>query len=246
MLPDLTLDEPRMIALTGATAFAAGLVRGFSGFGGPAIMTLVLTQFYNPLSVLTKVLIIDAVSHLLLVPSTAREFNRRVITIVTLATLAGLPIGTYLLVETDPLVMKRAIAGTVAACAAVMLFGGRFRASPSVPVYLAVGLLAGVVFGATCIALIVVVFFLSLPASGAESRANAVFWGIILTYVLIATHMALGNVTVGDLWRAALLGLSYLAGVGAGIWRFRRTAEREFRRAVLWLLLGLATIGLVV
>ena len=246
MLPDLTLDEPRMIALTGATAFVAGLVRGFSGFGGPAIMALVLTQFYNPLSVLTKVVIIDATSYLLLVPSTAREFNRRVIAIVTLATLAGLPIGTYLLVELDPLVVKRAIAGAVAACAAVMLFGGRFRASPSVAVHLAVGLLAGIVLGATYIALVAVIFFFSLPASGGESRANAVYWSVMLSYVLIATHMVLGNVTVDDLWRATLLGVSYLAGTGVGVWWFRRTAEREFRRAVLWLLLGLATIGLVV
>ena len=246
MLPDLTLDEPRMIALTGATAFVAGLVRGFSGFGGPAIMALVLTQFYNPLSVLTKVVIIDAMSYLLLVPSTAREFNRRVIAIVTLATLAGLPIGTYLLVEMDPLVVKRAIAGAVAVCVAVMLFGGRFRASPSVAVYLAVGLLAGIVLGATYIALVAVIFFFSLPASGGESRANAVYWSVMLSYVLIATHMVLGNVTVDDLWRATLLGVSYLAGTGVGVWWFRRTAEREFRRAVLWLLLGLATIGLVV
>ena len=245
MLPDLTLDEPRMIALTGATALVAGLVRGFSGFGGPAVMALVLTQFYSPLSVLTKVAIIDAVSYLLLAPTTAREFNRRVTVIVTLATLAGLPIGTYLLVEMDPSVVKRAIAGVVAACVAVMLLGVRFRASPPVVVHLAVGLLAGVVLGATYIALVAMIFFFSLPASGAESRANAVYWGIVLSYVLIATHMVLGSITVDDLWRATLLGASYLAGTGAGVWWFRRTAEREFRRAVLWLLLGLATIGLV-
>ena len=159
MLPDLTLDEPRMIVLTGAAALVAGVVRGFSGFGGPALMALVLTQFYNPLSVLTKVVIIDAASYLLLVPSTAREFNRRVIAIVTLATVAGLPIGTYLLVETDPVVMKRAIAGAVAACVFVMLFGGRFRASPSIAVHIAVGLLAGVVLGATYIALVAMIFF---------------------------------------------------------------------------------------
>lgn len=246
MLPDLTLDEPRMIALTAATALVAGMVRGFSGFGGPALMTLVLTQFYSPLSVLTKVVIIDAASYLLLVPSTVREFNRRVIAMVTLATLVGLPIGTYVLTETDPVVMKRAIAGVVAACVGIMLIGGRFRSSPSIGVHLAVGLLAGVVLGATYIALVAMIFFFALPASGAESRANAVFWGVILSLFLIATHMVLGNTSVDDLWRATLVGLLYLAGAGAGARWFRRTGERSFRRAVLWLLLGLAAIGLVV
>ena len=246
MLPDLILDEPRMIALAGATALVAGVVRGFSGFGGPAIMVLVLTQFFSPLSVLTKVVIIDAVSYLLLVPSTVREFNRRVIATVTLPTLVGLPIGTYLLTVLDPAVTKRAIAVAVAVCVIVMLLGGRFRASPSIAVHVAVGLLAGVVLGATYIALVIMIFFFSLPASGAESRANAVFWGITLSYVLIAMHMWLGNITVDDLWRATALGVFYLAGTGAGAWWFRRTGERGFRRVVLWLLLGLAAVGLVV
>ena len=244
MLPDLTLDEPGMIALAGTTAFAAGMVRGFSGFGGPALMALVLTQFYSPLSVLTKVMIIDAVSYLLLVPSTAREFNRRVVAIVTVASLAGLPIGVYLLTVTDPVVMKRAVAGAVAACVAVMLLGGRFRASPSIAVHIAVGLLAGVVLGATYIALVVMIFFFSLPCSGTESRANAVFWGVILAYLLIGAHIALGHITIDDLWRAMLVGLPYLAGTGIGARWFRRVGERGFRRAVLWLLLGLAAVGL--
>ena len=245
MLPDLTLDEPRLIVLTAATALVAGVVRGFSGFGGPALMALVLIQFYSPLSVLTKVMIIDAVSFLVLVPSTVREFNRRVFAIVTLATLAGLPFGTYLLIETDPEVMKRAVAAAVAACVVVMLLGRRFRAPPSLAVHIAVGVLAGVVLGATYIALVVMIFFFSLPASGAESRANAVFWGLVISAVLIATHVVLGNVTAQDLWRAALLGAFYLAGAAAGAWCFRRTGERGFRRAVLWLLLGLAVVGLV-
>ena len=246
MLPDLTLDNPQAIALTGATALVAGVVRGFSGFGGPAIMMLVLVQFYSPLSVLTKVMIIDAVSYLLLLPSTAREFNRRLVALVTAASLAGLPIGVYLLTVTDPVVMKRAVAGAVAACVVVMLFGGRLRSSPSLAVHIAVGLLAGAVLGATYIALVVMIFFFSLPGSGAEGRANAVYWSVTLACVLITSHIVLGHVSTHDLWRAALVGLLYLAGTGVGAWCFRRTGEREFRRAVLWLLLGLATVGLVV
>jgi len=245
VLPDLTLDEPQMIALTVAAALVAGAVRGFSGFGGPALMVLVLTQFYSPLSVVTKVAVIDAMAFLLLVPSTAREFNRRVIAIVTLATLVGLPIGTYLLTETDPVLMKRAIAAVVAACVIVMLLGGRFRVSPPVAIHIGVGLLAGVVLGATYIALVAVIFFFSLPASGAESRANTVFWGVMLSLAFIATHMALGNIAAEGLWRVILLGFVYLAGAAAGAWWFRRIGERGFRRAVLWLLLGLAAVGLV-
>ena len=245
MLPDLTLDEPRMIALTVTTALVAGAVRGFSGFAGPALMVLVLTQFFSPLSVLTKVAIIDSMSYPLLVPSTIREFNRRLVAVVTTATLVGLPIGVYLLTVTDPVVMKRAVAGAAATCVVIMFLGIRLQARPPIVVQVLVGVLAGAVLGATYIAFVAMIFFFALPASGAQSRANAVFWGITLSYVLIATHMVIGNITLDDLWRAALVGLAYLAGTGAGVWWFRKTGEREFRRAVLWLLLGLAAIGLV-
>ena len=245
MLPDLTLDEPRTLALTAATALVAGMVRGFSGFGGPAVMALVLTQFYSPLSVLTKVVIIDTVAYLLLVPSAIREFNGRMIAVVTTATLLGLPTGVYLLAVTDPVIMKRAVAGAVAACVVVMLLGVRLRERPPIVAQVLVGILAGAVLGATYIALVAMIFFFALPVSGAQSRANAVFWSVSHSFVLIATHMVLGNTTVDDLWRATLLGVFYLAGTGAGVWWFRRIGEREFRRAVLWLLLGLAAIGLV-
>lgn len=246
MLPELTLDEPRMIAFTAAAALAAGFVRGFSGFGGPAIMVLLLTQFYSPLSVMTKVVIIDTMAFLLLVPSTIREFNGRILAVVIPATLLGLPIGVYLLTVTDPLVIKRAVAAAVAACVVIMLIGIRLRERPPVVAQVLVGVLAGAVLGATYIALVVMIFFFSLPVSGAQSRANAVFWGIIASFALISTHVGLGNTTFEDLWRSMLLGIVYLAGTGAGIMLFRRTGELGFRRAVLWLLLGLAGVGLVV
>ena len=245
MLPDLTLDEPRMVALTAAVALAAGFLRGFSGFAGPAIMVLVLTQFYSPLSVMTKVVIIDTMSFLLLVPSTIREFNRRILAVIIPATLLGLPIGVDLLTVSDPLIIKRAVAGAVAACVIIMLIGIRLREHPPIVAQVLVGILAGAVLGATYIALVVMIFFFSLPVSGAQSRANAVCWGVIISFILISTHVVLGNTTFEDFWRSMLLGVFYLAGTGAGIWLFRRTGERNFRRAVLWLLLGLAGVGLV-
>ena len=245
MLPDLTLDEPRMIAFTAAVALAAGFVRGFSGFGGPAIMVLVLTQFYSPLSVMTKVVIIDTMSFLLLVPSTIREFNGKLLAVLIPATILGLPIGVYLLTVADPLVIKRAVAGVVAACVVMMLVGVRLRERPPIVAQVLVGVLAGAVLGATYIALVIMIFIFSLPVSGAQSRANAVFWGVIVSIALIWTHVVLGNTTSEDMWRSMVLGVVYMAGTGAGIWLFRRTGERNFRRAVLWLLLGLASVGLV-
>ena len=91
----LSLTEPSMWLAALTTAAVAGFIRGFTGFGGPAVMILVLVQFYAPVSVLTKVAIIDAVANVKLLPNTVREVDRRVTTCLIISSLAGAPIGIY-------------------------------------------------------------------------------------------------------------------------------------------------------
>ena len=47
-------------------------------------------------------------------------------------------------------------------------------------------------------------------------------------------------------WRSTLIGVVYMSATGAGSSLFRRTSEHNFRKVVLWLLLGLALAGLLV
>ena len=55
-MPDLTLDEPRMWVIAGLAAVLAGFVRGFSGFGGPAIMMRhILPNVLSPVLVIATI-----------------------------------------------------------------------------------------------------------------------------------------------------------------------------------------------
>ena len=63
-MAELSLAHWQVWALVMATTLTAGAVRGFAGFGGPAIMILVLTQFYAPASVLALVLLVDYAGNL--------------------------------------------------------------------------------------------------------------------------------------------------------------------------------------
>jgi uncharacterized membrane protein YfcA len=244
-MPELTLDEPGMWAIAAVAAMVAGFVRGFSGFGGPAIMSLVLVQFYAPVSVLSKVILIDAFSFVKLLPSTAHEVDRRVTLTVIGTSLLGVPFGVYALLEFDPLVIKRTIAVVAALCSISMLAGWRFSVIPSLWVHAVAGFVSGVVMGATYIALVMIVFLFASPASAAVSRANTVYWGVVLTVVLIAAYALTGVIGWGDVWRSIPLGFAYLGATMAGSRVFRATRERDFRRYVLWLLLVLSAMGLV-
>ena len=50
--------EPGM-AIIAIVAFGAGLVRGFTGFGGPAFILAILTLFFTPYSIVSKILVVD-------------------------------------------------------------------------------------------------------------------------------------------------------------------------------------------
>lgn len=244
-VPSLSLDQPMMWVVACVTALVAGFVRGFSGFGGPAVMTLVLIQFYSPVSVLSKVILIDFVVNLKLLPSTAHEVDRRLASVIIFSSFVGLPLGVYALVELDPTLIKRAIALVAAVASCAMLIGWRFKRVPSLATYVLAGWVSGVVLGATFIALVMVVFLFASPARAAIARANAVYWGFATSVALIVGYSFSGLIVWDDVWRSAIVGVFYLAGAVMGSRVFRVTRETDFRRVVLLLLLTLSGAALL-
>jgi uncharacterized membrane protein YfcA len=234
-----------MWVIAALTAAAAGFVRGFTGFGGPAVMTLVLVQLYSPASVLATVVLADAASNVKLLPSTVREVDWRVTGIISVASLLGMPLGVHLLLVADPVLVRRAIALVVAASTVVMLLGWRLRRVPPLWAYALVAFVSGVILGATYIALVMIVFLFACPVPATTSRANTVYWAFILTVWLIGAYAFTGILDADGAWRALLLGMVYLAGTALGTAIFRTVSERDFRRVALWLLLFLAGVGLV-
>jgi hypothetical protein len=243
-MPPLTLAELDMFLITGAVALVGGVVRGFAGFGGGAIMLLVLTQFYDPTSVIARIVLIDLVANVRLLPTTLREVEWKTAATVTVASCLAIPLGLLILLAVDPLIMKRGIAAIVAVATVVLLAGRRFRASPTMPVLIGVGVLSGVVVGATFIALVFMIFIYALPAPAAVSRANGIFWGFVTTVAMVPLFMVSGQLVWDDFWRAGLVGLVFLGSAWFGAHRFRRTQEGRFRRIVLLLLLALSVVGM--
>ena len=137
------------------------------------------------------------------------------------------------------------IAVVVALCSVVLMAGWRFRRVPTMPIYLLVGMIAGIVLGATYIALVGVIFLLAGPWPATMSRATIVQWGFVMSVALIAAHVYAGSLHFGDVWRSLLVGLVYLGAGAAGERMFRRLPERSFRKAVLLLLIGLSVLGLL-
>ena len=244
-LPILSLDEPEMYAIACAAALFGGLIRGFVGFGGASTLVLVLTQFYDPTSVIARVAVIDLFANFRLLPTTWKEIEWRTAAPVTIATCLAMPLGIWVLIVADPVIMKRGIAAVVAVSTLALLSGRRFSAPATLPVLIGIGVVTGVILGASMVALTFMIFVYALPLTAAVSRATGILWGFFVSLAMIVIFMVTGDLTWIDLVRGGLVGLVFLGGAWVGSNVFRRVNEDLFRRIVLIFLLVLSIIGMV-
>ena len=164
---------------------------------------------------------------------------------LTLGTLLAMPFGVMLLVAVDPGLMKRAISAAILVAALVLLWGWRYHGAISRRGWAAVGGLAGLIMGATSLAVTAALFLHAGTQTARQARANFIVW------VFLATIAFLAMVAVGARPGAALvapiliLAPIYLAGTLLGSRLNARAPEALVRRAVLALVVVIASVGLV-
>ena len=236
--------EPGM-AIIAIVAFGAGLVRGFTGFGGPAFIIAILTLFFTPYSIVSKILVVDFIANVYLFKAVYRDINWRATAAMVVPTLLFMPLGHWLLVELDPLWMKRAMAVIIAVACISMLIGYRYRHPMTTGWLIFLGIVAGTVFGGTYIALVAVVFILLGPYDKHQGRTLIIAWSFfaVLGFALISAFS--GTTGIDDLITAAPGAATYLLGTWLGSRGFHNASEKLFRRGAIAVLLCLACFNLV-
>ncbi|NKC13737.1 MAG: hypothetical protein GKR94_16580 [Gammaproteobacteria bacterium] len=165
------------VTILAAVATLAGYVRGLTGYGGPAVIILVLAPFFSPACVVREVLLSDFGAGCKMVPAAADDMAARLCAVLVLGTVGALALDLYAVITVDPEIMRRVVAGVAG--------GFRLRAVPLLPVAFAAGFGAGCITGATLIAFPMMAYLLALPVAAARSRANGVWWGFLVTFVLL-------------------------------------------------------------
>ena len=237
--------EPGM-AIIAIVAFAAGLIRGFTGFGGPAFMLAILTLFFTPYSIVSKILVVDFIASVYLFKAVYRQIDWRSTAYMVIPTLLFMPLGHWLLIELDPLLMKRAIALIIAAASLLMLTGFRYRLPMTTRWLVFVGICSGIVFGGSYIALVAVVFILLGPYDKDQGRTLIISWATFTVLGFAFISVASGTTGVDDVIAAAPGAASYLLGTWIGSQGFRNSSEKLFRRAAIAILLCLSAVNLII
>jgi uncharacterized protein len=236
------IEFPQHAILISFIALIAGLARGFSGFGAalifmPLASALVGAQVAAPL-----LLVIDLIFTLPMIRPAFAKVKFQQVMLMTLGAAITVPLGTWLLGNSDPLTLRWMIAALAIAMLVLLVSGWRYADEPRAHYTMLVGALSGLFTG---IAQLggppVVAYLMGGKNAAAPMRAFFIVFFFATTLLSIASY-ALRHLFTGDVMRlAVIVGPGYGIGLFAGTRIFGLASEEVFRR-VCFLLIAAAVL----
>ena len=166
---------PLLFAYVFTAVFLAGIVRGATGFGFSMIMIVLLTLFFPPAQVAPVILFWEVLASIGHLPFVYKQVHWKSLRWLALGVALGTPFGVYCLVSIPVDAMRLIINAVVLILTSMLYCGLRPKNAPTPPQTTGVGLLAGVINGASANGgPPIILFFLSSPLGAAVGRASLI------------------------------------------------------------------------
>ena len=250
-MPTLPMPVGLLLAALGVV-FAAGIVRGFAGFGFSALCVAGMSLFMPPAEVVPPIFVLEVLASLTLLRSAWKDVDWRWLSWLVLGNALCIPLGVALLAYVDETPLRLLI-GALLLLAATLLRGGwKLGLQPTRSVRLATGLVSGFVNGVAAIGGIAVAVLLSGTAlAPAAMRATMILLFLFTDLYALAWAALLPGEAGHDLLGAGTLQLALwlapamLAGIAVGQRAFVGMSPDAFRRHVLNLLMLMAGLSVL-
>ena len=235
-----------LLSIAAAVVFTAAIIRGYSGFGFSMICAVSLTQVLPPIEVVPLILLLEVAASIWLLPGVWRQIHWPSLAWLFAGVVIGSPLGIHLLANVPARPMRAVIALVVMAMVVGLWRGLTFQRMPGRGRTTIVGMLSGVLNGATTIGgPPVILFYLATPAGVAVSRASLIAYFLATDLLAFGIALAQGLVTPETFYRGGLLVVPLTAGLVVGRRYFSRSSAEALRRKVLLLLTVLSGLGLI-
>jgi uncharacterized protein len=243
-----------LLAASLLVVFAAGIVRGFSGFGFSALCVAGLTLFAPPASVVPPIFMLEVLASLTLLRGALKDADWPWLSWLALGNALFIPLGVALLAWLPETPLRLWIGGLLLLAAVALRSGVQLALAPTRTLRLATGLVSGFVNGVAAIGGIAVAVLLSTSQMApAAMRATmimlflftdlyALAWASLVSASRGSGPPLLGPQTV--VW-ALWLAPAMLAGIWVGQRSFAGVSPQTFRRCVLNLLILIALVSVV-
>jgi uncharacterized membrane protein YfcA len=230
------------VLLAGALAiFAAGLLRGLTGFGFAIAAVPLLSLVMRPALAVSAVLCLLVMGGLLDVRRMAGDTHWPSLRWLLVGALAGSPLGVLALSVVAPPVARLVIAGATAIAVVLLGAGLALRAIPGAVLTVLIGGLAGLSSGLAAMpGPPVIAYYLSAPLDRATVRASLLMFFLGSSIISAATATWLGLVDLGALALAVLALPPMFVGTRVGLRLTQVGSEAAHRRIAIACLAAIA------
>jgi uncharacterized membrane protein YfcA len=226
--------------------FLAGCVKGLTGFGVSLVSTALLVQVAPPGTVVPVVLLLNSLVNAFLVYNARQDISLGRVWPLIVGGVAGLPLGTYILVVVDANVLRIVIGAVILLFSFALLRGYRSMVRRERLGAGLVGAASGILAGSVSIGgPPVVLFFAGIGVEKRKFRANLVAYFLCLNLAGIPVYYAGGLLTAGVFKMFLVLVPALLLGGLTGTWLVARVSERTFRIITLVIVIVAAVMAIL-
>ncbi len=232
--------------------FAAGIVRGFAGFGFSALCVAGMSLYLSPAQVVPPIFVLEVLASLSLLRGALQHADWRWLSWLVLGNALCIPLGVALLAYVSETPLRLLIGALLLLAAMLLRSGWRLALQPTPALRLTTGLVSGFVNGVAAIGGIAVAVMLSTSAlAPAAMRATMIVMFLFTDLYALAWAGALPNDAGQDLLGMHTLQLALwlapamLCGIWFGQRAFAGLSPEAFRRQVLNLLVLIAALSVL-
>lgn len=234
------------MAVAAATAMAAGLMRGFAGFGSGMLMAPIFAILFGPVETVTMVGVLELFASVQLIPPVLKDTQWSFVALLSLSATLFMPFGAYVLRSADPALLTRLMAAVVLISVIILMAGWRYAGEKKLLLTLGVGAVSGALMAATSMGNPPVLLYLLAGQDRARTiRANIIAYFAVTQIVLLLVLGLMAMVASLAVVRAMLLTPGYLLATLLGSRLFRQSDDQRYRHITIAFLLVVGIYGLL-
>ena len=237
------LTFPFLFAL--GIGFAGGLMQGYTGWGGAMLMMPLMTLVYPPIDALALLVVGGLLISAQLSPAAIKGCDWKNMRGLLLTLVLLTPLGSMILLHTDPNFVRNIIGGVLVSVSIVVLSGWQYQGRRGGISTVLFGGIAGIVNGFAGLGSpILAIYIMAFPGRANTQRYNL----IIATGLIIFTIMIIFSLNGVMVWNLIFTGIllapTQMIGASLGARIFAYAPQEYFKKItlILILILGLATI----
>lgn len=245
LLATLSLTPAQAIAMT-AICFAAGLVRGFTGFALSAFALALAVLILPPVELIPVLWWLELTASIVMLRSGWGGADMRAAITLALGSALGMFVGLGLTTSLEPAMSQRAALVVLITLAAMQLTRLRIRGLATPFGTVIAGVIAGIATGLAGVGgMVVALYILARDDDPKVMRATLVAFLFLGSATSLFTHLYYGTMNQTSVLRGFALIIPCILGVLIGQRLFTPRLQPYYRPVCLSLLIGLGAVSLL-